>query len=111
MSAGAGTVTIVNNTIVNFNVSPANSIGSIVISTGANNTGIAFSGSFSLTVTGDITINGSGNNNIDKYINVADGTLSVSSVSMTDGGANSRDCYLSVSAGYNSEREHCHGRQ
>ncbi len=97
--AGAGAVTILNNTNVTLNVSPANVIGTLTINTGANNSSIVFSGANSLTVTGATTINGSGTNAINKFIDVAAGAFTTASISMTDGGGDTRDCYLSISTG------------
>jgi hypothetical protein len=99
VAAGAGTVTILNSHNVTLNVSPANAIGALTINNGATNTSVTFSGANSLTVTGATTINGSGTNGINKFIDVAAGTFSTGSVSMTDGGAASRDCYISISTG------------
>ena len=99
VAAGAGTVTILNNTNVTLNVSPANAIGALTLATGANNSSVVFSGANSLTVTGATIINGSGTNAINKFIDVAAGTFSTASVSMTDGGGATRDCYISISTG------------
>jgi hypothetical protein len=55
---GAGTVNILNNTIVTVSASVPNSIGALRINGGANNSYIQFNAGFSLTVTGQTYLNG-----------------------------------------------------
>lgn len=97
---GAGTVTIRNNHNVTLNVTPANSIGSLVIATGADTTSLSFSGVNSITVTGNVVVS-SNTTNAAKYIAVAGGTLTCNSISINSiGGNNNRiDAYVSVTTG------------
>ena len=99
VAAGAGTVTILNNTNVTITANVPNAIGALTISSGANNSSVVFGGAYSLAVTGATTINGSGTNNINKFINIASGTFSSASIAMTDGNGDTRDCYISISTG------------
>ncbi len=96
---GAGTVTIRNNHNVTLNVTPANSIGSLVIATGTSATRLSFSGINSITVTGNVVVS-SNTTNAAKYIAVAGGTLTCNSISINSIGENNRiDAYVSVTTG------------
>lgn len=96
---GAGTVTILNGHNVSVTANVANSIGSLVILTGNANSDVTFTGAFSLNVSGGITINPSANNNINKFVNIASGSLSAASITMNTSGGNSRDAYISIGSG------------
>ncbi len=96
---GAGTVTIQNNHNVTLNVTPANSIGSLVIATGGNATSLSFSGTNTISVTGNVVVS-SNTANVAKYIAVAGGTLTCNSISINStGGNDNRDAYVSVTTG------------
>jgi hypothetical protein len=96
---GAGTVTIQNNTNVILNITPANPIGALTISGGANNSSVQFAGANGLVVSGTVTLNGPSNNNRNKYLLVDNGSLTSASIAMTDGGGDTRDCYISIGNG------------
>ena len=92
-------VTIRNNNNVILNVSPPNSIGSLIIEAGNQPSTLSFAATNSLTVDGAIIIN-SGTGALDnKVITVAQGTLSCASVSMAATPANNIDNALNVSTG------------
>lgn len=96
---GAGTVTIQDNHNVTLNVTPANSIGSLIIASGANATNLSFSPTNSLTVTGSVTVS-SNDANVSKYIAVAGGVLTCNSININaTGGNNNRDAYVSLTTG------------
>ncbi len=98
-NAGTGTVTIRNNNNVTLNVTPANSIGALLVASGFNATALTFSGVNELTVTGNVTVS-STTNNVAKSIAVGAGTLSCNNVSLNStGGNNNRDAFISVSTG------------
>lgn len=96
---GAGTVTIQDNTNVILNITPANPIGALTISGGANNSSVQFAGANGLVVLGQVTLNGPSNNNRKKYLLVDNGSLTSASIAMTDGGGDTRDCYISIGNG------------
>ncbi len=98
-NSGTGVVTIQNNTNVNLNVSPANDLGSLSIPSGSNTSSISFSGTNSLTVSGDVTIGagtGSGDN---KFIAVGTGTFSCGSISVAATTNSNRYSGITLSTG------------
>lgn len=94
---GAGSVTILNNTVVTLDVTPANNIGALTINNGANHSGIVISGANSLVVNNATTIT-SNTNNINKYIDVADGSFTTGSLTLTGGGG-TQDAYIKINTG------------
>lgn len=99
----AGEVTIQNNQNVTLNVSPANSIGTLIILTGNNATTLTFNAAWILNVIGDINISSS-SNNVAKSIALNAGTLSCSNLNLTSsggagGGANNRDAFIVLTTG------------
>ncbi|MGE0078449.1 MAG: beta strand repeat-containing protein, partial [Bacteroidales bacterium] len=101
VSSGAGTVTILNNTNVTLNASPAYSIGNLNLQTGNRATYITFSGTNSLTVSGTTTIEvpTSTNTGRYKYIRVLAGSLSTGNVVMDASSDDGRDSYIEISTG------------
>jgi hypothetical protein len=98
VTPGAGLVTIQDNHTVTLNITPANSIGSLDIPGGGNDSYINFSGSNSLTVTGTTTLF-SNSNNDEKAIRVDAGTFTTGSFSASSGNNNSQDAYIRISTG------------
>ncbi|MGB9746463.1 MAG: hypothetical protein ACPLXM_06000, partial [Bacteroidales bacterium] len=96
---GTGTVTIQNNTNVTLNVTPANPIGALFIDPGDQNSSVKFTGANGLEVSGQIILNAPIRNNTYKYIWVDAGTLTCSSIIMTNGSNDTRDCYIHIGNG------------
>ncbi len=91
-------VTIQNTHNVNLDVSPANNIGSLLIAGGNAGSSLLFSGTNSLTVTGNIDISAP-SANVTKLIAVADGVLSCASITMGATTNNNRKNILSINTG------------
>jgi len=99
-TAGAGTVNILNSHDIAVTANVPNSIQNLILANGATSNGITFSGAFSLTVNGSITINPSiTTNNRNKFINIASGILNATSVIITASNGDSRDAYILISTG------------
>ncbi len=88
---GNNTVTVVSNV--------TNSIGSLVFNSGSESNIVQFSGTYSLDITGAITINHpSGGTNINGiYIN--SGNVTCTSLTSSNSGSNSRGCSVAISDG------------
>ncbi len=97
-NASPALITVRNNHIVTLNVSPTNSIGSIDIPNGNKDSWITFSGSNSLVVSGEITLDSNSDNDY-KAILVNAGSLNASSISMSSGSNDSQDAYIEISTG------------
>ncbi len=95
--AGAGTVNILNNTIVQVAANVPNSIGALRIDGGVNDSYLNFTGGYSLTVTGETYLN-SNSNNDEKAVRVDAGTFTTGSVNANSNG-DSRDAYIRISTG------------
>lgn len=96
-SAGAGTVYIQDNITVTITANVPNSIGSLRIDGGSNDSYVQFNPGVSLTVTGQTYLN-SNSNNDEKSILVDAGIFTTGSVSANSNG-NSRDAYIRISTG------------
>jgi len=96
-NASPALVTIRNGDIIDLDVSPANSIGSLDIPTGNNDSWINFTGTNSLTVTGATTIAANSNNDY-KAILVNAGSFTSGSLSLS-GGGDTQDAYLELTTG------------
>lgn len=96
-NAGAGTVTIQNGANVTLDVSPANSIGSLVLSNGGANTEVKID-NYTLSVSGVVSVN-SNTNNRNKFITITTGTLNAGSVVLT--GTGTQDAFIQVGNGGN----------
>lgn len=98
---GAGTVTILNNTNVTLNITPANSIGSLVLQTGNRASSLSFNGTNSLVVTGSTTIEIPTSTDVTryKYIRVLAGSMTTSSVTINASTDDGRDSYIEISSG------------
>jgi gliding motility-associated-like protein len=98
-SAGAGTAYITGNSTVTVTANVPNAVGALIF-VGENGSNLVqFSGSYSLNITGAITINpptGGTNNN---GILVESGTVTCSSVASLNSGNNLRDCKVGISDG------------
>lgn len=98
-SAGAGTVSILDNTIVNIISAIPNNIGALTIDGGSNSSYVQFGSSGSLTVTGETYLN-SNSNWDEKSLLVDSGTFRTGSVSANSAGTNNRrDAYIRISTG------------
>jgi hypothetical protein len=107
-NTGTGRVQILNGHTVNLNVSPANSIGSLVVGVAPNSTSsLIFNttgGPFTLNVTGKVDIAGNNNNNLNQ-LDVTTGTLNVGgdlqigTGSTANGGNANRRSHLLISTG------------
>lgn len=98
-NAGTGTVTIMNGDDVTFNVSPAFSIGSLVIEAGNSASILDFNSGTTLNVTGSVIIEGGTGNGDDKLIDVGDGTLNCASITMLTTGNNGADSEVRIDDG------------
>jgi hypothetical protein len=94
-NAGAGTVTIQDNTRVSINTTISNSIGALTIPTSGNISYLNVQNGGNLTVTGTTTLNSNSNNDY-KYVTVS-GTFTTASLNLT-GGGNTRDAFLEIAA-------------
>ncbi len=97
-ASGAGTVYILNNHTVTVSSDVQNSIGSLIIDSGTNNSFVQFSGSYSLTVTGQTYLNSSTTNWVQKSILVDSGVFRTGSV-WASSDKNNRDAYIRISTG------------
>jgi hypothetical protein len=94
----ADTVTIINNTTVTVN-NAGMAASSVTINTGANASGLTFAAGSSLVVTNNVVVN-LPTAAVIKQINVATGTLTVGgNVTLNGGTAATRDALLTVSSG------------
>ena len=91
---GAGTVIIRDGHNVTMNVSPANAIGALTIRNGITTTTLTI-GNYSLNVTNATTIT-SNTDNINKSINVGNGSYSTGSISL-NGSNITQDAFLQIS--------------
>ena len=99
-AAGAGTVTILNNTQVTLNVSPANAIGALTIAkTNASTTSLSFGAAQTLSVTGTTSLTNTGGTTQNCILDVADGVFYTSSISLGNSVNNNSDCNLLVTTG------------
>jgi len=99
VAENTGTVTILNNHNVTLNLSPANSIGSLVIASGANATTLTFGAEWVLNVIGDVNIS-STNANVAKSIALNTGILNCSNLNLTSSNGNdSRDAFVVLTSG------------
>jgi len=96
---GAGTVTIRNGHNVTLNVTPPNSIGALVIATGLTTTSLSFSLTYTLTVSGNVTVNPPNANNRSKSIAINTGTLNCTSLAINGGTTGTRDAFVSLTTG------------
>lgn len=92
-----GVVTIQNGANVTLDVSPANSIGSLVLSNGGTNTEVKID-NYTLSVSGVVSVN-SNTNNRNKSITITTGTLNAGSVVLTGNGT--QDAFIQVGNGGN----------
>ncbi|MBE0675109.1 MAG: DUF2341 domain-containing protein [Bacteroidales bacterium] len=97
--AGAGEVTIQNNTTVTITADVPFSIGALTIDEGNRTSYVEFDSGVSLTVSGETNIGASTANNRHKGVLVEDGWFRTGSVSAAGSTDNRRDAYLSISAG------------
>ena len=98
-NAGAGTVTIMDGDDVTFNVSPAFSIGALIIEAGSSTSILDFNSGTTLNVSGGIIIGGGTGNGDDKLIDVGDGTLTCESLTMLTTGNNGADSEVRIDDG------------
>ena len=97
LNSGDLTITILNSHNIIMDVSPSNAIGALTINSGNSNSDVTISGSNSLTITGALTTTGA-NNGVNKLFDVAGGTLTVGSISITGGGG-SKQAEVALTAG------------
>ncbi|HRW84441.1 MAG TPA: DUF2341 domain-containing protein [Bacteroidales bacterium] len=95
---GAGVVNIRDNTTVNVTADVPNTIGSLSINGGSDDSYVTFTGSFSLAVSGETYLY-SNSNNDQKAVLVDAGIFSTGSVVATSTNNNSRDAYIRISTG------------
>ncbi|MCU0455231.1 MAG: DUF2341 domain-containing protein [Bacteroidales bacterium] len=96
-AAGAGTVNILDNTTVTVSATVPNPVGALSINGGGNDSYVQFSGSFTLTVTGQTYLNSTSNGD-EKSILVDAGVFSTGTLSANSNG-DTRDAYLRISTG------------
>ncbi|HCT30353.1 MAG TPA: hypothetical protein DIW31_06390, partial [Bacteroidales bacterium] len=96
-TAGAGTVNLLDNNTVTVTANVPNSIGSLRIDGGGNDSYLQFNAGFSLTVTG-LTYLNSNSNNDEKSVLVDAGVFRTGSIDAYSSG-NSRDAYIRISTG------------
>ena len=92
-------VTIRNGDDVTFNVSPAFSIGALVIEAGGSTSILDFNSGTTLNVSGGITIGGGTGNGDDKRIDVGDGILTCASITMLTTGNDGADSEVRIDDG------------
>lgn len=99
-NAGAGTVTILNNTNVTLNVSPVNAIGALAIVSTTSNTSLSFSGGNTLSATNAVAITPSTTtNNVNSTLSVGAGILNCGSITSSNSNDDRRDAILNISTG------------
>ena len=91
------TVAIVNGDTITLDISPANSVSSLTIDAPTSTTGVTFSGTNSLTVTGAVTLNAPTSDSTGS-VAVGAGTLTAGSFSII-GGSGTRISQVSISTG------------
>ena len=96
-TAGAGTVSILDNRTVTITADVPNSIAALNIDGGTNDSYLQFNAGFSLTVTGQTYLNSNSNNN-EKSILVDAGIFRTGSLDANSDG-NNRDAYVRISTG------------
>lgn len=95
----AGTVTILNNTNVALDVSPANAIGSLAIIATSSNTSMTIGATNIISVLGGVTITPSSSANVNSSLNVGAGSLSCATLSSSNSGSDSRDAVVTIGTG------------
>jgi hypothetical protein len=98
-NTGTGTVTIRNGHTVTLNITPVNSIGSLVVDSDASDAYLNFSGTNELIVTGSTTCYGGTGNGDEGAIRLDAGRLTTTSISLTGEATDSRDAYIRISTG------------
>lgn len=99
--ATAGTVYLLEGTIVTVDVSPANAIGTLTFPdvSSATATSLTFGAAQILNVSGAVNFGNISNGSADQTITINDGTLSCTSLTMPNTGADNQDLLLTISTG------------
>lgn len=92
-------VIIRNNHTVTLNVSPSNSIGSILFETGSQDAYLNFNSGQTLNVSGAITMEGGTGSGDNRRLEVGASTLNCGSLTMQDPGSTNRYCRMRISTG------------